>query len=166
MTDTCVKYIYSNLQQVLHIQVLGNFLGSISPLTSLRFLSSTVTVCVFVCLLPNRIVIQRLTYITSIKFLKVLNKGISLECRQADRCICILLSYTLAPGVSHHTTNCATCSKCNILHRPDEAILFVMVKPYLQSKIILLFRAFKKFALLHMDINRMKNLHLQKLICC
>ena len=48
--------------------------------------------------------------------------------------------------VTHHTANGARCGeykywKYNIFHRPDEVILFVMVKACLHLKNILLFRA-------------------------
>ena len=46
--------------------------------------------------------------------------------------------------------------KYNIFHRPDEAMLFVMVKACLCLKIIQLFRALKDCFLPSMDINRME----------
>ena len=59
--------------------------------------------------------------------------------------------YHLAPGFTHHTANDAICGKYNIFHRPDEAMLFVMVKACLHIQNILLFRTLKEFILIIKD---------------
>ena len=56
-------------------------------------------------------------------------------------CIIILVPHTLAQGVTYCTAICAIGDKYNfgkydIFHRPDEAMLFVMLKAYLYLKLI------------------------------
>ena len=52
--------------------------------------------------------------------------------------------------------------KYNICHRPDEAMLFIMVKVTLHLINILLFRTLKDSFFLKMYLNRMRNLHQHK----
>ena len=63
-----------------------------------------------------------------------------------------LVQHALKLGVTLHISNGATVVstnivKHNIFHRPDEAILFVMIKAGFLSNIILLFRTFANFVL-------------------
>ena len=64
------------------------------------------------------------------------------------------MPYHLAPGVTHCTANGPICDKCNIFkynifHRPDEVMLFAMVKACLCSKNVMLFRTIKEFIIIY-----------------
>ena len=58
------------------------------------------------------------------------------------------MQYHLAPGVTHCTTNGAICGKYNIFCRPDEAMLFVMIKVFLHLQNVLLFRTLEVLTLI------------------
>ena len=68
---------------------------------------------------------------------------------------CVIHLHPMVPSVV-----CINIGKYNIFHRPDKAMMFVMVKACLCANIILSFRTFENLFFIYMELNRKRVLHL------